>query len=194
MQNVFDAFLEGAQELISTNVKLAWRDSALAEDRTFSQKETSLPYNPLSTKSMTDWLLTTLNDRINLLKSHEQRCRYCHEIYTPFENLGRFACTYHPGFQDYDSRALTCCGSVELARGCRKCDHTPESAPRTGLRWTAENGLIKIPYYLVNYLHCREESIVPELFLNEDDPARSYLLVSRVQHPDGPPRLPAAPE
>jgi len=192
MLNVFDAFLGNAQELIITNAKLAWRDSALTESGNFSEKESSsLPYNPASSKSITEWLLGALRERLTLLQAQRQRCRYCQEIYTPYENLGRFACTYHPGYPDYHTHRFTCCNGIEVGRGCRKCDHTPDSAPRNGLRWTPETGLIKIPYYLINYLHCREESIVPELFHNEDDPARSYVLVSRVQHPGGaPPPLP----
>jgi hypothetical protein len=176
--NIFDGFLATRTVQNGSTSKAAWRS---AESTTMQENggdddiSDKLSYNRHSAISMQTWIYTELSPHLHFL-DQAQRCAYCHESYIPRENIGQFRCTYHP--QLGRAGRYGCCGSGDGAHGCMLCDHSPE---RTSPRWSIANYRIQLPYLLLPHFAVRDDSLVPELWHNEEDPARNYVFVERIR-------------
>ena len=185
--NLFDTFLNSRQQ--TTNISSAALKEKLPsnwrEGGSFITQSTKLAYDPNDRESRTRYLCNSLAKEINYLQC-KRLCRICKTPFRGYENIGRHACAYHPGF--VQGHVMSCCGKHISTHGCQGCDHIPEPDPIQLLiqkqppqsQWNSNNLLTRIPQDLVDSLPGIEKNVIPLLFEEEEDPVRSYLLVQRV--------------
>lgn len=165
--NVFDSFLSARDNRSEINGEEAWQGVI----RSF---RTELPYDPKSFSSILQYLQTTLRIELELLNKQDL-CAYCQRYFQRKFNFGRHQCAYHPYTKDGE---YLCCGRTLGEPGCQRADHRAMRRPSNTI-WTQEEHTVKIPTLLQRQLSIPETSI-EKMVKNAEDPARDYLIVSRV--------------
>lgn len=165
--NVFDAFLTAKDDQREINAEQAWQGVT----RRFTSE---LPYDPKSMPSMMQYLHTVLKYELDFL-SKQDFCVYCQRYYQRKFNFGRHQCSYHPYTKEGEH---LCCGRMLGEPGCQKADHRPVKRASNTM-WTQEDHAVKIPTLLQRQLSVPDASI-EEIVKNQDDPARDYLIISRI--------------
>jgi hypothetical protein len=167
--NLFDSFLLYSSTRREVNQEQAWQ--SIGSNR---RQMGELLYDPTSPGSIVRYLEKELAPQLKLLERQE-RCAHCRRPYQPKNNFGKHGCFYHPLTYDGKNR---CCGKPLGSVGCQRGDHRSRLREQDTL-WTWTDNTILLPYHLAPRWRVPAQAIV-KTELNHTDPARSYLIVSRV--------------
>lgn len=171
---VFDSFLDGKVSGQEINAQQEWQGVSRAAN-------TGLPYDPARHHTMIDYVDRQVGPELLAQLGARLVCAQCGIPFHEKNNIGKFQCTYHPLPVVLLRNPHPCCGQPAGSAGCRTGDHRAQTGQGTAL-WTRDDCTVRIPRVLAARYHIDESDpgVVLAVATDSKDPARSYLIVSRV--------------
>jgi hypothetical protein len=172
---VFDTFLDEEAARRDVDSESAWQGHRIGRD-------VELAYDPKLPSSVIAYIERTVGAEKLAELGVRLTCAQCGVPYYEKDNIGKFQCAYHTLSavpQLYGKHP--CCERPTGSPGCRTADHRAQLRERNML-WTAKDCTVRIPSILASRykIDINDPDVVRGIATSEKDPARSYLIVSRV--------------
>lgn len=103
-----------------------------------------------------------------------QVCCYCNRTFAESENMGRWACAYHPGQlfsgPTFSGYRYNCCGQSPEQSGCLSCDHSTVRIYESAYGFV----FMSLPSYVINAA-CMKNSMPPPDAIIYEEPAEMWV-------------------